>query len=74
MQGNTQTDDPTEAQTPRKVGRPQTVDTVEMACYGCDVVQEMTVKKQRYDDNPPAQYVTGECPVCGNDHTENPPW
>jgi len=67
-------DETTDVQTPTKVGGPQTIDTVEEACYGCGVVQEMTVKQQRYEDNPPAQYATGECPVCGNDHAANPPW
>jgi len=68
------TDDATDAQTPTKVGGPQAIDTVEEACHGCGVVQEMTVREQRYEDNPPAQYATGECPVCGNDHAANPPW
>lgn len=75
MQGNTDDDgETTDAQTPTKMGEPQTVDTVEEACYGCGVVQEMTIKQQWYENHPPDQYADGECPVCGNDHAVNPPW
>jgi len=57
------TDNETDAPTLTKVGEPQAIDTIEEACYDCGVVQQMTVKRQRYEDSPMAQYASGECPV-----------
>jgi len=59
---------------PEERGEPYTDDTVEEPCYNCGVVQEMTIMKQEYTNHPDTHYPKGECPVCGNDHTENPPW
>jgi len=61
-------------QEPEKIGSPAEDDTIKESCYGCGVVQEMTVYVQRYEDNPPQHFVKGDCPVCGNDHQMNPPW
>ncbi|MFB6197985.1 MAG: hypothetical protein ABEI52_06925 [Halobacteriaceae archaeon] len=63
-----------EQQSPTKIGEPQKDDTIEEACYGCGVVQEMAIYVQRYEDHPPSHFPKGECPVCGNDHSSNPPW
>lgn len=59
---------------PERSGEPYLVDTVEEPCYGCGVVQEMEIKAQEYVQNVTQHYAAGECPVCGNDHTENEPW
>jgi len=62
------------AEQPTPSGEARFIETIEEACWDCGVVQEMDMMEQTYQNHPDSTYPRGECPVCGNDHSANPPW
>ena len=49
---------------PKAVGKPAKIDTEQLPCPNCGVVQQMAVYQQHYDNAPTAYFTDHECAVC----------